>query len=140
MSNSSSNAGGAISPIPKGGLGLFSKDTTAEFSIPAPFTNKICLIEDTHIAGTTHVEGIDGIVEQVTKGQDLRFERDKGNLHDYWAIKVFAGNDRVGFVPCDINEILARMMDGGKRVFGAFAYGEKLGRWNKLHMEVYLDD
>ena len=40
--------------------------------------------------------------------------RDAGNLHDRWAIKVMHEGKRLGFVPCDVNEILARLMDGGK--------------------------
>ena len=68
------------------------------------------------------------------------FEREPGNLFDAWAIRVFAGGDRLGFVPCDQNEIIARLMDGGKSIGAKVTAMEKIGRWNKIHMEVYLDD
>ena len=51
-----------------------------------------------------------------------------------------AGDDKIGFVPADCNEVLARLMDGGKALSGKLTGKEKLGTWNKLHMEVSLDD
>ena len=98
------------------------------------------LIEDARIAGTTHIRGIDGIVEGLEVGMELRLEREPGNLADCWAIRVFAGNDRIGFVPADNNEVLARLMDGGKALSAKLTGKEKIGSWNKLHMEVSLDD
>ena len=113
---------------------------SAGLSIPMPFKNRICLIEDTHVAGTTHIKGIEQIAAGIAEGQELRLEREPDNLHDRWAIRVYAGDKRIGFVPCDTNEILARLMDGGKCVGAKATYQEKLGIWNKIHMEVYLDD
>ena len=98
------------------------------------------LIEGARIAGTTHICGIDEIVERVEVGDELRFEREPGNLADYWAIKVYAGDDRIGFVPADCNEVLARLMDGGKALSGRLTGKEKVGTWNKLRMDVSLDD
>lgn len=114
--------------------------TPTGHDITATFENRILLYEDVAIAGTTHIHDIDRIVKNIKIDSRLRFERDPENLHDRWAIKVFAENERIGFVPCDTNEILSRLMDGGKRVFGKLVDTERLGTWNKLHMEVYLDD
>ena len=61
-------------------------------------------------------------------------------MADAWAIKVFAGEERIGYVPADCNEIIARLMDGGKALSVRLTGKEKLGTWNKLHMEVSLDD
>jgi len=105
-----------------------------------PFQNKIVLIDDTRIAGTTHIKGIDAIAEGLQENCELRFEREPGNLADSWAIKVYAGAVKIGYVPADCNEILARLMDGGKALSGKLIAKEKVGNWNKLHMEVSLDD
>lgn len=106
-----------------------------------PFANKILLIEGSYIAGTTHVEGLEEMLSGVQVGDRLEFQRDLENLFDEWAIKVILpGKGRVGFVPADTNQILARLMDGGKCVFGQVSGIEQLGHWIKVSMEVYLDD
>lgn len=130
-----------IACLPKQALGLLGGNPGGSgLSVPVPFGNQICLAEDMVVAGTSHVPNIDRIAERLGAGDELRFERDKGNLHDAWAVKVLAGSERVGFVPCGNNEMIARMMDGGKRVFGKVVAKERRGTWNKIHMEVYLDD
>ena len=130
----------AITTIGAGGVIAAASAAGTPLSVPVPFQSRIVLIEDTRIAGTTHIRGIDEIVERLEVGSDLRFEREPGNLADYWAIKVYADDDRIGFVPADCNEVLARLMDGGKALSGKLTGKEKLGTWNKLHMEVSLDD
>ena len=130
----------AITTIGAGGMIAAASAAGTPLSIPVPFQSKIVLIEDTRVAGTTHIRGIDEVVERLEVGAELRFEREPGNLADYWAIKVYAGDDRIGFVPADCNEVLARLMDGGKALSGKLTGKEKLGTWNKLHMEVSLDD
>ena len=132
--------GGAISLVGAGGIIDAANAAGASLSVPMPFQNRIVLIEDARIAGTTHIRGIDGIVEGIEVGMELRLEREPGNLADCWAIRVFAGDDRIGFVPADNNEVLARLMDGGKALSAKLTGKEKIGSWNKLHMEVSLDD
>ena len=109
-------------------------------SIGMPFSTTIVLHEDIVVAGTTHIADLDSILENVEFPADVHFVRDPDNMHDAWAIKVMLGGDRIGFVPCDVNEILARLMDGGKRIEGTVFEKELLGRWTKLHMEVRLVD
>ena len=109
-------------------------------SIPMPFSNRIVLLEDAHIAGTTHVKDIGKIAEQMKEGQELVLERDTNNTQDAWAIRVLFNGKKVGFVPADRNEMLARLMDGGKKVGATVTDKELLGSWHKIHIEVYLDD
>ena len=130
----------SISVIGAGGIIAAAEAGGASLSVPMPFQNSIVLIESTRVAGTTHIPGIDTIADGLEVGMTLRFEREPDNLADCWAIKVYAGEARIGYVPADCNEILARLMDGGKAVSGKLTGKEKLGNWNKLHMEVSLDD
>ena len=130
----------ALATIGAGSIISASDAAGTPLSVPIPFQSKHVLIEDTRVAGTTHVHGIDAIVGKLELGADLRLEREPGNLADAWAIRVFAGEDRIGFVPADCNEVLARLMDGGKALSAKLTGKEKLGKWNKLHMEVSLDD
>lgn len=109
-------------------------------SVPVPFQNSIVLFEETRIAGTAHVRNIDQIADELEVGAALRLEREPGNLADHWAIKIYAGQMRIGYVSADCNEILARLMDGGKALSAKLTNKEKVGTWNKLLMEVSLDD
>lgn len=127
----SQGEGIAILPIGGDGNGI---------SIGMPFPTTIVLHEDIVVAGTTHVADLATILEDVELPADVRFVRDPDNLHDAWAIKVMLGSSRIGFVPCDANEVLARLMDGGKRIEGTLFEKEIIGKWTKLHMEVKLVD
>lgn len=131
---------GTLVPVGAGSIIAAADAAGVTLSVPLPFQNRIVLIEDMRIAGTTHILGIDGIVEQLAIGMDLRFEREPGNLVDAWAIKVYAGVECIGYVPADCNELLARLMDGGKALSAKLVGKEKVGKWNKLHMEISLDD
>ena len=131
---------GTLATIEASGIIAASEAAGAQLSVPIPFQNRIVLIEDARIAGTTHIHGMDAIAEGLNVGMPLRLEREPGNLADHWAIKVFAGDVRIGYVPADINEVLARLMDGGKVLSAKLTDKQKVGNWNKLHMEVSLDD
>ncbi len=109
--------------------------------VPTPFSQPICLIPDTRVAGTTHVANIDELASRLEEGDQLRLERDVDNPHGHWSIRVLDGQgNRLGFVPADVNEIPARLMDGGKRLFGQVTDIERRGSWWRIGMGVWLDD
>ena len=134
------NPDAALAAIGAGGVISAANAAGAPLSVPIPFQSKIVLIEDTRVAGTTHIRNIDEIVEGLEVGVELRLEREPGNLADAWAIRVYADAKCIGYVPADCNEVLARLMDGGKALSAKLTGKEKIGTWNKLHMEVSLDD
>ena len=112
-----------------------------DLDVPNPFAHPICLVPMTRVAGTTHVKGIAEIAERLSEGDRLRLERDTRNRYDQWTIRVYddAGN-RIGFVSADVNEIPARLMDGGKSLFAEVTDVQLVGRWWRIGMGVWLDD
>ena len=138
--NTPVDAAGALATIGAGALIGISETAGTSLSVPIPFENPITLIEETRVAGTTHVPRIDAIVAELKCGCELRLQREPDNLADPWAIKVLAGEERIGYVPADCNEILARLMDGGKALSAKLRSKERIGSWHKLTMEVRLDD
>ena len=75
------------------------------------------------------------------EGDGLRLERDTKNRFDHWAIRVLdARGRRLGFLPADNNEIIARLMDGGKRIVGEVLSVEDVSGWARIGMAVWLDD
>ena len=139
-SSASENSNNALVAINAGELISAADASDKPFSVPVPFQNSIVLIENTRIAGTMHIRNIESAVENIKVGSNLRLEREKGNITDMWAIKVFAGKDHIGYVSADCNEILARLMDAGKSLTAKLANKERAGMWHKLYMEICLDD
>ena len=137
MSSTQENT--ALSLVASGALGG-AAEAGAGLSIPVPFANRIVLLEDAHIAGTTHIRNIDELATGLESGYELELVRDTTNTQDAWAIRVLADGAKVGFIPADRNEVLARLMDGGKKLGATVTGKERLGNWHKIHMEVYLDD
>lgn len=129
-----------IMPLSAGGLGALTGGQSDSMSVPMPFTTRIVLLEGAHIAGTTHIQYIDEIAEGLKVGQDLTLQRETGNRYDKWAILVFKGTTKLGYVTADRNEVLARLMDGGKKLGATITGKEQLGSWHKVLMEVYLED
>lgn len=117
-----------------------ANETGESLNAGMPFPTTITLCEDVVVAGTSHIVGIDDVLDGIELPAEVKLVRDAGNLHDRWAIKVMHEGKRLGFVPCDVNEILARLMDGGKKLTGTVFEREVRGQWNKLHMEVTLVD
>ncbi len=108
--------------------------------MPLPFESKIVLYESVRIAGTARVPDIDKIMGSLPEGASLAFVREPGNCADEWAVRVEYDRRTIGYVPADVNEVVARLMDGGKTLAGSVLSCEKLGSWWKVYMEVSLID
>ena len=101
----------------------------------------ICLFERSAIAGTRHVENIEDLVSRFDASTRFFLERDRGNLFDEWAVGVFDDqSNRIGYVSCECNEVIARLLDGGKSLSARFAGANRSGRWMRIEMGVYLND
>lgn len=135
VNNSSKNNG--IIPVEKWNeiIAAFGKD-----NVPMPFIHEIFLI-DCKIAGTGHVDAIEKKTSSLEKGTLLTFKREPDNPYDQLAIQILnENNERIGYVPRAKNEILARLMDAGKRIFGRVEEKWLVGEWINISIKVYLMD
>lgn len=108
--------------------------------IGKPFAQNIYLI-DAHVAGTTYVDNIEEIEPGLREGSKLKFLREPNNPFDKLAIKVMDENgNKVGYVPRAKNEILARLMDAGKLLYGTIYEKQYEDEWLKITMQIYLAD
>ena len=114
--------------------GSFGKDGALQ-----PFAREIMLIE-CHIAGTSH-HNVKSIEPQLLPGALLPLKREPANPHDPLAIMIFneAGH-QLGYVPRAKNEVLARLMDAGKLLFGKLESKAWQGDWLKVSAHIYLRD
>jgi len=121
------------------------KDNWLELSdklknLPVPFEHDIFL-QECHVAGTMHVDGILQKTQGVEVGAPLVLKREPGNEYDELAIAVetMAGN-RIGYVPRRYNQVYARLMDAGKLLIAKLVHKELEDHWLNLRMEIYLKD
>lgn len=109
--------------------------------VGAPFSQPVLLFERARVAGTTNIRDIDYICEAIEPGDKLGLKRDPDNRDDAFAVRVLSpSNDFIGYVPADINEPIARLLDAGKRLYAVMTDHERYHAWNKVYFEVYLDD
>ena len=73
---------------------------------------------ESHIAGTSYLN-LDEIEKSLEKDEFLKLMRQADNQHDSLAILIFdSKGNKLGYVPRDKNEVIARLMDAGKFIFG----------------------
>ena len=93
------------------------------------------------IVVSSHRTNIYELEPELTIGKRVKFFRKPDNPYDEKAIVLRdeKGN-KLGYIPRDKNEILSRLMDGGKLLYGTIKSKERIDRWVKITLQVYLDD
>ena len=120
--------------------------SAADRSVPAEAGSAsrrraVCLVPSTAVAGTRHAADIEQACAHLSSGDVLLFERDGENAYDPWAVRVLDGcGRRLGYVSCEFNEIVSRLMDGGRQVLGRVVSCRKIDGWHCVEMGVYLND
>jgi len=105
--------------------------------LPMPFTKEIFLIE-THVAGTGYRD-LEQIEPGLSEGDLFGFKREPENEHDPLAILIHdKDGQKLGYVPKDKNEVLARLMDAGKLIFGKLESKRWQGNWLELTIRVFM--
>ena len=109
-------------------------------ALPKPFEREIFLF-DTHVAGTTHIVGIEELEPFLKVGDKLDFFREPTNEHDERAIVIKnASGVKIGYVPRRDNVVFSRLMDAGKRLFGRITAKEWRDEWLKIDIKIYLQE
>ena len=111
------------------------------FGMSAPFSQAILLAEHARIAGMSHHGEAVDLDAQLEIGTRLQLRREAANKLDPWTIRILAPSGRqVGFMPADVNEVLARLMDAGKRLYAVIDETDETDTWLKIYVKVFLDD
>ena len=110
----------------------------ADVAMPMPFGRELMLL-DCHVAGTGYVEDMDGIAVDLAIGAPLALRRESANSHDSLAIVVFDERGRkLGYVPRVKNEVLSRLLDAGKLIYGRIIHLEWQDDWLKIEMRIFM--
>ena len=107
--------------------------------LPKPFIQEVELL-DCNVAGTTFLD-LDDIEPKLKKHQLLMLQRELKNEYDNNAILILTEEgQKLGYVPQDKNEVLSKLMDAGKLLFGRLDEKSWVEDWLKLDIQVYLRD
>ena len=107
--------------------------------LPKPFVQEVELL-NCNIAGTTFLN-LKDIEPKLKKNQLRVLKREPKNKYDDKAILILTEDgQKLGYVPQEKNEILSRLMDAGKLLFGRLDEKNWVGRWLRLDIQVYLRD
>ncbi|MGN0866364.1 MAG: HIRAN domain-containing protein [Oligosphaeraceae bacterium] len=108
--------------------------------VPMPFLKEIFLME-CRIAGTSHVPEIRERTQDVLPGSLVQFRREAENPADSLAILILNDKgEKIGYVPREKNEVLARLMDAGKCLFGKVEDKSQLGDYVRIVIRTYMQD
>jgi len=70
----------------------------------------------------------------------FKLKREQDNEFDKKAVAIYFDEEKIGYVPKAKNEVIANLMDAGKRFSAKLISKEWEGDWLKLDIEVYLND
>ena len=105
-----------------------------------PFITEIQLM-GCYIAGTTFRNDIEKIEPDLQKDDLLVLKREPHNEHDKLAISIYDKRERrIGYIPQRKNEIMARLMDAGKIVFGKIQSKNWQNNWLKINICILMRD
>lgn len=131
---------GELMSADSGGLLGLLHGKNGNLDIPKPFERDIFLF-DTHVAGTSHVEGIEELEPHLSPGDKLDFFREPDNPYDPQAIMIKnADGVKIGYVPKRDNVVFARLMDAGKLLFGRISDKEMREGWLRIEIKVFLHE
>ena len=95
------------------------------------------------LSGTTHVENLAEKIRDFCATTQLTLKRDPKNEHDQNAIMVLNEKDeRIGWIPQQDNELLARLMDAERFLYGKVKTIKPVTKtgYLELYFKVYLCD
>lgn len=107
--------------------------------VQIPFARDI-MLASMHVAGTAYYEAA-AVAGGLRSGQRPTLRREPGNVHDALAIEVLEPEGRkLGYLPRSCNEIPARLMDAGKRLFLQLETVERSDSWLEIGVTLYMED
>jgi len=95
-----------------GGVGIFA----AKYSLHAETVSvRDIYLDSLYIAGFQYYEGQNQL-KNLKENLPVTLKRQSENKHDFFAVEVYFGNHKLGYLPRSDNRIIARMMDQGLKL------------------------
>lgn len=104
-----------------------------------PFVREIVVLE-CHVAGTSYLD-LKEIEPQLKVKDRFILFREPENKHDKFAVAIYTADKyKLGYLPRDRNESVARLLDAGKTIFADLKSKKWQDEWLKLDIGVWLVD
>ncbi|MEI6488007.1 MAG: HIRAN domain-containing protein [Bacteroidota bacterium] len=91
------------------------------------------------VAGTSF-QSLKEIEPEMVDKTVFELKREQKNEFDKKAVAIYFSKNKIGYLPKDKNEVIANLMDAGKKFSGKLISKSWEGNWLKLDIEVYLND
>jgi HIRAN domain len=117
--------------------GLLSALSAGQLNIDV-FRKEILVLECL-VAGTSFRK-LDKVEAELLCTVQLEMKREAQNEFDEFAIALFFTDVKVGYIPRDKNEVIARLMDAGKAFYATIKAKEWEGNWLRLDIKVFMND
>ena len=91
------------------------------------------------VAGTSH-QTLDNVEPNLRGAAKLEVVREGKNEFDPFAVALHFHGVKVGYVPREKNEVIARLLDAGKSFFAIIQASAREGKWLKLEVKVFIQD
>ena len=102
------------------------------------FAREILVLEC--LAAGTSFRKLDKVQDDLKETVQLEMKREGKNEFDEFAVALWFRDTKVGYIPRQKNEVLARLMDAGKQFYASISAKEMEGNWLKLEIKVMLKD
>jgi hypothetical protein len=103
------------------------------------FARELIVLE-CNVAGTSYQQ-LDEIEPSLHPNDKFILLREPDNKFDTYAVAIYtSGKEKLGYLPRQKNETIARLLDAGKTIFGVLVSKELNDDWLKLVVEIYLVD
>lgn len=100
---------------------------------------KDILVLETIVAGTSFRK-LKDVEPQLNVQVKLELKREPDNEYDEFAIALYFEKNKIGYIPRESNEVIARLLDAGKPFFATIEAKEWEGNWLRIEIKVYLKD
>jgi hypothetical protein len=97
------------------------------------------LVLECQVAGTSHRQ-LQEVEPGLSSEVRLELQREPANAYDSWAVALYFGKHKIGYIPREKNEVIARLMDAGKAFFATIQAREWKGKWLRIEVKVFLRD
>lgn len=102
------------------------------------FKKEIMVLE-CMVAGTSFRK-LDKVEAELLSTVQLEMKREGKNEFDQFAIALHFKEIKIGYIPKDKNQVIARLMDAGKAFYSTIQAKEWEGNWLRLDVKVYMKD
>ena len=95
----------------------------------------------TRIAGTSHIDNYEEVVDGLALQERLELRREPLNEADSCAVAILdkAGR-RVGYIPQSDNKVVSELLDEGQSLYARVQDIDVHNRWAEISIDVYVEE